>query len=137
MFFLRVDHHLDASNRFQTKNRHKQGQETGWRHIKTCLDCWYVFFFISFFSLLIILFTGSTNILLHVDHHLDMSNSYQTEYGHEQEQEMGWRHIKTGRLWRCKGRLGVTIFFPCSIFVTICSITFFHFLFELSFVSFA
>ena len=32
---------------------------------------------------------------------------------------------------------GVTIFFPCSIFVTICSITFFHFLFELSFVSFA
>ena len=28
-------------------------------------------------------------------------------------------------------------FFPCSIFVTICSITFFHFLFELSFVSFA
>ena len=31
----------------------------------------------------------------------------------------------------------VMIFFPCSIFVTICSITFFHFLFELSFVSFA
>ena len=63
------------------------------------------FFIISFFYLLITFFTGSTNVLLCVDYHLGTSNSYQTEHGHEQEQETGWRHVKTGRLWRCKGRV--------------------------------
>ena len=147
MNFICVDHHLNASNHYQTRHGHKQEQEMGWRHVKMCLNhwyvffyyiiflsaytffyrfykhfftrqpspqhvqpipnraqaragagkglrhvkmclnCWYVFFLISFFYLLITFFTGSTNVFLRVDHHLNTSNRFQTEHRHEQGQE--------------------------------------------------
>ena len=53
--FLRINHHLNASNSYQTKHGHKQEQEKGSRHVKTCLTgnrrCVFFFFFVFFYLL--------------------------------------------------------------------------------------
>ena len=71
------------------------------------------FFFKNYiyFYRLIILFTESMNIFLCIDHHLNASNSYQTEHGHEQEQERGLRHVKTCLTGNCRCVFFISFFY--------------------------
>ena len=47
--FSRVDHCLDVSEHCQTKHKQRHEQERDSRHVKTCLNCWYFFYYYIFF----------------------------------------------------------------------------------------
>ena len=83
------------SNSYQTEYGHEQERKQAGDMSRHVSIVGMSFFIISFFYLLITFFTGSTNVFLCVNHHLDASNRFQTEHGHKQEQETGWRHVKT------------------------------------------
>ena len=93
--FLSVDCRFNVSEHCQTEHEQEHEQERDSRHIKTCLNRWYVFFYYFFFLTTYNFIYRFYKHFSRVNHCLNASKHCQTkhEQGHEQERDL--RHVKT------------------------------------------